>query len=248
MRRRVSRPLGGILGAAIREARETRRLRQDDLAAVAREVGLPWTRVTVAAIEIGRRRLTLDEFLLLPAVLNFTELAELFPMDSWVGLTKETSVHSTELKYILSGKAGKGHPGNYDTPAQRKLQNEFPRQQIRDIVQGTVIPKVVEVIRRVWPEVESGGNEFLIQCEMEAKRDAEQKAARRLHVSPFEVALAAQKLWGRSLTAERDRQVAFRETDAAATGRRRAIRGHVTRLLVEEIRPLVTGACEADEG
>ena len=247
MAHRESKPFAEILGTAIRGTREVSGKRQDDLAAVAREYGLPWTRATVAAIEIGRRRLSVEEFLLLPAVLDFIELADLLPGDRWVSLTTETSVHTEDLAQILTGKAGARNRRHYDTPALRKLQNnKVLRQQLDDLVQGKVTPKFIQVIRHVWPEMEHN-KDLLLDCEMEAERDAEQKAARRLNVSPFAIALAARKIWRRSLTAERDRRGAVRETDEMVPTSRKAIRGHVTRMLVEEIRPLVAGVCEDDE-
>src|SRR5262245_36729109 len=53
------------IGRALRGCREEAGLRQDELAKRARERGLSWTSATVAAIELGRREVSLEEFLVL---------------------------------------------------------------------------------------------------------------------------------------------------------------------------------------
>jgi len=64
--------------------------------------------------------------------------------------------------------------------------------------------------------------------------DATVKAAHRLGVDPAAVSVAAVRLWGRGLTAERDRRVeAMPGESPQSRGRRR---GHVTRELVEDLR------------
>jgi transcriptional regulator with XRE-family HTH domain len=82
---------------------------------------------------------------------------------------------------------------------------------------------------------------------------AEQKAARKFGVEPEMIMRAAQRLWGRSLAAERDARVTeyfdleSEWNDAAGTlGLRRmparslqAIRGHATRELLKELEPEV---------
>jgi hypothetical protein len=91
---------------------------------------------------------------------------------------------------------------------------------------------------------------FWAQVELEAAGDAERKAAASIGVPPLALALAARRRWRRSLTAERDRKVANAtnpalrmDPDAARDPewprRLQAIRGHVTRELLGELRPLV---------
>src|SRR5262249_9471208 len=81
---------------------------------------------------------------------------------------------------------------------------------------------------------------------LEALQDAEQKAARALRVSPGAVVEAAHQRWGRGFTAERDRRVGAytapmlkQDPDEARRPewprRLQAIRGHITRELLEEL-------------
>ncbi|MBL7493881.1 hypothetical protein I6A60_31315 [Frankia sp. AgB1.9] len=64
--------------------------------------------------------------------------------------------------------------------------------------------------------------------------EAERKTARALGVTPADVISAAYRLWKRPLTDERDRIVTERDPDASPD-RRRALRGQVTRTLVEQL-------------
>ena len=62
--------LDDAIGQRLRGIRETAELSRELLALRARYWGFPWSANTVALIEGGRRRLSLGEILLLPAVLN----------------------------------------------------------------------------------------------------------------------------------------------------------------------------------
>ena len=71
---------------------------------------------------------------------------------------------------------------------------------------------------------------------LEAQCDAEQKAARQLNISPYDIVKLAHNLWGRSLTDERDARV-MKKADADASARSlQAHRGHVTRVLLTDLR------------
>lgn len=82
--------------------------------------------------------------------------------------------------------------------------------QMEELLRGLPIPSPVEV----------GPDEATV------------KAAQRLDVDPVEVDALARRLWGRTLTEERDAQL------GAATRSRadQARRGHVTRALIEQLR------------
>jgi transcriptional regulator with XRE-family HTH domain len=57
------------IGRALRQYREAARASQADVAAVARSLSLRWNQSTVTQLELGRRQVSLGEFLLLPLVL-----------------------------------------------------------------------------------------------------------------------------------------------------------------------------------
>src|SRR5262244_3383485 len=59
------------IGGELKRRREAAQgVTQDAIAVQAQGYGLPWTRATVAAIELGRQQLSLGEFALLPLILN----------------------------------------------------------------------------------------------------------------------------------------------------------------------------------
>lgn len=64
------RALAVIVGEGLRAFREDKGLRQDDVAAAARELGLKWGRSSVAALEGGSRDLKLEEFFLLSPLIG----------------------------------------------------------------------------------------------------------------------------------------------------------------------------------
>ena len=74
-----------------------------------------------------------------------------------------------------------------------------------------------------------------VRVTAEALLDAERKASRRLKVKPAELVAMAYRLWGRTLSEERDHRVQVRAGSGDASALR-AHRGHVTRALVEELR------------
>jgi transcriptional regulator with XRE-family HTH domain len=69
-----------------------------------------------------------------------------------------------------------------------------------------------------------------------AYSDAEVKAARALRVTPREVAEVAETLWGRPLHDERDERVRRRSPGEVSRRSLQALRGRVTRDLLDELR------------
>jgi transcriptional regulator with XRE-family HTH domain len=114
----TSKPLAAALGQRLRELREKLGLRQDEVAAWARRAGLRWSRTTVTAIETGHRDVALEEFLLLPYILNlgrlitgpesqktFTELADLLPNEGSIQLTPEFNIEAQAARRLLRAGA-----------------------------------------------------------------------------------------------------------------------------------------------
>jgi len=72
------------------------------------------------------------------------------------------------------------------------------------------------------------------------------KAARRLGADRQDVAVAGQELWGHGLAAERDRRLGVAAGGPGDTARgRQARRGHITRALLDELRPTVEAIQQA---
>jgi transcriptional regulator with XRE-family HTH domain len=243
-------PLTQMIGARLRQLREAARLRQEQIAAASREAGfLAWTRGTVAMVEAGRRRVTLEEFLALPIILDRAGLGEV-PLSDLIG--------TEGLAALSPGATGTGGTA-------------VSAETLRALLSGRVIPAEdlhrtperldTQEVRRVGERFGVGdlSPERVYQVVLASQGGAEVHAARVLNCSPLAVALAAERTWGRSLTAERDARVDERTglpdfakgvdradrrglAHPAMIRSVQAHRGHVTRDLIEELRPIVKGA------
>jgi transcriptional regulator with XRE-family HTH domain len=217
------------LGGRLRACREARNLRQDEVATCARRWGLDWTPTTVATLETGRRALKVEEFLLLPWIaanqnpeaategtdtpLEWAEILKGGP-DYQVRLSPVVIAHLEILRDALSGKLS-------TSDRTGKIRALFSQQASWEV-------------RRVWyPEMPTMQ---ALAAAADQRAGAERKAAQRLRTDPEAVAVLAWKLWGRSLTEERDRRVADQAPAGAVRETLQALRGHVARALIEELR------------
>jgi hypothetical protein len=115
----------------------------------------------------------------------------------------------------------------------------------RTVVQ--LIPSEPDAWLEVAGQRVSAGLVRTILCEGPARLDlsarslpappteSERKASRRLGVGVPRLVIAAERLWGRRLDAERDRRAAEAQPAAADPAALQRVRGHITRRLVEEL-------------
>jgi transcriptional regulator with XRE-family HTH domain len=202
-----AKPLKLLIGRRLRELRKSFGLSQDQMAARARRWGgLNWTRSALAKIERGERSITLEEFLILPIVYKNTRLDQLIPAsEDWTSLTPQAAVKVDVLRKLLSGI----EPGRLH-PADTDLPE---------------LRKVGKVIRQL------------------SIGETERRAARSLNVAPTTLARRAHQLWGMSLADERERRLLaqlapkdWAEAEVAESSpRARALRGHITRDLRQEL-------------
>jgi transcriptional regulator with XRE-family HTH domain len=215
---------GGLLGARLAVRRTEQGLTQDELARKLRSIAsLDWSRAVVAAIETGRRELTLPELALLLAILD-TNLGDILKDAGTIELVPGREV--VDAEDLVAGLCG--------------------RQKLGEVITvhptiARALAKAYEALRAerkaIWPKATQAQ---VIHAE-QAMGEADAKAARSLGVTPRQVTLAAHRLWGRSLTEERDARVLDRISDRASARTRQALRGHVTRTLIDELRPVVAG-------
>jgi transcriptional regulator with XRE-family HTH domain len=213
----VSDTVEQAIGQEIRRRREAAGVGQSALAAAARKYGLPWTRATVAAIELGRKQLPLGELATLSLALS-EALGDPEAAEQSLNLS---DLIPTDDRHVSAG------PG-LELPLRMVRRLLLPDEEERRPggALGSREPIKVDVDDRA----------------LEAAGDAEQKAASALRVSPEAIVEAAYRRWGRSLTAQRDKLVSLRTKPAEARTpgwprRLQAIRGHTTRELLEELRP-----------
>lgn len=208
-----------VISRRLREVRAPA-LRQDDLAAGMRRYGFNWTGATVAAIETGRRNVSLEEATALPLVLG-CELTDLL-LDKdipKVALNERGAVLREAIAAIYTHEVA-----------------EAPDDELKALLRADRpdLDEDVELARK-----EAGlRDEGMIGVWIgEARRqEAERKAARALKVSTSHVAAYALRLWGRSLTEERDARLV--DTDYVAASEQ-AVKGHITRQLLTEMRELI---------
>ena len=221
----------------MRLLRERAGSRQEDIAMVARRWGFDWTRATVAAVETGRRDVTLGEALALPPILSSAlglavELSDLLPGDKErVALGGEATASVRQLRRILRGEGSK-----------------IPMASLVTTAGGAVVPDDpfwTDPARVAWRR------RVISDLRRQAERaagDAEAKAAARLGVEVSFVALAARRLWRRGFAEERDRRLAQSAPHQASAKTIRALRGHISRRLIEELRPEIEAAMAAEGG
>lgn len=232
-----SEGLSDRIAGAIRALRSEHDVSQNAIAQAARSLGLRWSSATVANIEAGRRKLSLDEFALLPAIVYFAvPLADEYAPDRSPSIdevlrlgaaSESVLIAGSEYRFaevgaILRGGARDvidarivGYIENYDSIAAKNIADA----------------NVAEV-RRWWPRA---SRTQVAAVRRAALEEAERKAAVRLQVRALDVSAAAFSLWGVGLTARRDAIV--NEQGGNLDPRSlQALRGHVTRGLIDEIR------------
>lgn len=206
----------------LKALREEAGLRQDDIGAAARAIGLSWTQATVQAIEAGKRKVALGEFLLLPTVLSEAldrdvGLAELLSADGPIALADRVSVEANSLRRVLPGKALD------DVSVERGAT--WDDETLDEVFRGPYTTMLNELEQHRVDAVTAARS---------GHGDAERKAARTLDVPAGLLALGAHLTWGRSLTDERDDRLDGEDIEDPETLRAR--RGWVTRELLVELR------------
>lgn len=208
-----ARTLPEIIGALVRRRREELALRQDDVVRELRRYGLTtWRRSTLASLELGRRRLDLEEVWHVCVALE-TSLADLVSQ----GDRYELVAYSDQtIEFLHVRQAIAGGPV-LDEDEVQKLRHAFETglQKLKATAAASAYPLPDETVVR---------------------------AARTLGVRPAAVVDAGQRLWGRQLPDERDARVVADERSGDSARTVQARRGWVTRQLLEELRSELAAA------
>jgi transcriptional regulator with XRE-family HTH domain len=216
------RTLEQAIGGELRRLREGSGARQEAVAHAAQAFGLNWTQPTVAAIEGGRRSISLGEAGMLNSILAWSgvsrrplRLLDFIPdTDEWVIVAPG---HEAPLRSIRAWY------GTYEEQEAAPGYQPRPPSGTRDT---TITPPAGTLaLAGTAPKV------FITE--------AERKAARALKTTPARVTQTAHALWGHSLDEERDRRVG----DPAASAQKR---GRVTRTLTQQLRQRITRRRKAD--
>ncbi len=223
-------PFGKAIGHQLRRAREDTERSADSLASHARFLGLGWDRPTVSRIENGQRALTAAELLMLPLVYG-RPLTDLLPAEP-CALTEDAAVEPAELRSVLTEGPQMRRwtlPRLYDAAATGVERMKPVLKAFQSRHPGVPAWTLLKAASSGWADETTG------------------KAAARLGVSREAVAVAAQHTWGRGLAAERDARLEHGGAASTARGRQ-AQRGHITRTLLDELRPVVEELQHTREG
>jgi transcriptional regulator with XRE-family HTH domain len=229
----TAQPFGVALGHRLRRVREDAGLTGDQLATLARTFGLAWDRSTLTKVELGQRQVSAAEFLLLPLLFE-RPLADLLPTEP-VRLTDGAAVGADALRRGLTQRY---RVRDWSLPGLDRLVDRLDalRPQTRALFaeKQKQYPNVPPIVVG-----EAAIDGWLDQTTT--------KAATRLGVSREDVAVAARQLWARGVAAERDARLA-RTGKPETTRQRQARRGHITRHLLDELRPVVADIQNARTG
>jgi transcriptional regulator with XRE-family HTH domain len=232
-----ARTVGQAVGERLRSLRQERDdlRRQEDVAARVREsVGLKWTRSTVAGLETGRRVMSIEELLSLSIALR-VQPWEWFVGDGAVTLSEGTTVTYRAMRYLL-GSGETTRRDDFDIPELRA-----ERESVKKRTREALTIGAQTVLTAVWPTAAPLARP--IEAAEDARRPAEEKAAAKFGMKPIVFSVLFHAWWGRGLTTERDARVMDRRRHPAhsmATPRAvQALRGHVTRELLEEFGDLL---------
>jgi transcriptional regulator with XRE-family HTH domain len=199
--------LAAAIGRRIRQLRDERGFTQGDVAHAARIYGLGWTRATVAAIESGARNLSAEELVLLPVLIGELTAPSDGTWEVYLELRDLIPDDDRDLEIDLAP----GEPGG-PYPWPWHVVRAILSSQLADAFPASPRP-----------------NE-----DLDLPGEVEERAAVRLGVPVDLVMEASYRLWGHSLTAERDRLMQERGGDITPSTRR-AIRGRITRELVKHL-------------
>jgi hypothetical protein len=198
------------IGRNLRVIREKAGVPRELLVLAAQRVGIPWSVATLTLIESGRRRLTTGELFLLPHVLT---------------TCIPTAEHSFGMHDLIP----------VSLPDDTQLAITPDCQAYTEWLRQLILSDGVRT--------EEFETRFGSMCT--TRRDREQphydevtlRAAHALRVPVQTIALAAITLWeGRTFIEERDERLRSRATEDASPRYIQAVRGHIARELMQELR------------
>lgn len=239
-----ARPLSQVVGERVRQFREARGVRQEDVADEARKYGFPWGRSSVAALEAGNRDLSFAELLILPSLLKRLGGWDepLLPPGVNVILNENlwmpaSQIPSHVFALMTPSVRSERLPAEDEDFILGGLENEPPRKSLktRQSIARTV--QVYDYLLLVlWP----GRGGLHLTPEFTRGVEIARKIAERVKTPDGKspdwqlIQIFSWGLWGRNPGDERDARAASRGTYETKRALQSA-RGHVTRELIEEL-------------
>ena len=202
------------VGQRVRELRTQRGWTQIKLAQAVTIAGLTdWRRGTVTSLEAGHRQATWAETLVLAHAFGIP-VTELFPLPSGPGDATKAGAWMLRLG-----------PGAVMRPDVARWHLTGGRDGLPDHTAGAP--------QGIFATAPEGYGDFLME-----RDDANRKAAQALGLDVDELVVLSRARWaGMTLPRERDRRLAnVPGADGLPLLSQRALRGHITRTLLEELR------------
>lgn len=187
-----------------------------------------WSRSKIAALERGEKAIGLEDLVILAAALGSETgkplaISDLFAGSGSVTLTEAISIDRAALRRYLSGKEVVLRVNDSPQLRQRmsKVMADLPAILARQELLIGDSDVSVEVLESVSDKA----------------GEAEARVAKALRLRAGELDLVSARLWGRTLTEERDARVGSDGNQETL----RAKRGRTTRVLMDEIRAVIEG-------
>jgi transcriptional regulator with XRE-family HTH domain len=228
--------LEDVVAGNVARLRQAESLTQEQLARLLRLHGLPWDRSTVAGVETQGRQVRLTEAVALCAALSVSMTDLVVPAAGDVTIDEGTW-SAGYLRAVIEGD--EDYSGAEYTSPEQKASNRFAVSVME--TESRRRQAVVENLRARWdldPKVTRGRMKSILGDDDPMDKAVAERIGKRtqLYVTPGDVKLAAERVWGRSVLEERDRRVAERP------GNVQAVRGRVTRELESELEQVIEEA------
>ncbi|BBY61151.1 helix-turn-helix transcriptional regulator [Mycolicibacterium sarraceniae] len=214
-------PLAEVVGLNARRLRGDSTA--DELAKAARRQGLNWGTGRISDLEHGRVSPTLSTLVALAYALHTLRdqpvtLGDLVEHDGFIEVTDKLKVKSAALQRFMNGEDVAFNVGDMANSAE-----------MLDIVKAGLAQMTEWAKKLHYLDVDI---DTVVELERQAG-ETEARIAKALGVPPSAVAVASAHLWGRTLSAERDRR--------AGKGANAQDRGRITRQLKAEIQAALNG-------
>lgn len=224
-----ARSVREVIGDGVRRARERCGVRQDDVSRAARSHGLAWNQSRIAALERGEKAINAEELAALPTVMTTAcrrpvSLPDLIDPEAWVRVGNRIMPgadlirsYGGSLPLRAVSRPTDGDWQQRSTEAMRAWEDRDRLMQLGAIVENSDHFDLHALVASV------------------AVGLTEERTARRIGERPVVVAYLSRALWGHPLAEQRDQLVLERASAGTDPARLRALRGRVTRQLVDEL-------------
>lgn len=237
------RPLAAVVGRHLRRVREDAKITAEEVAEVARHLGIGWSRPTIVRLELGQHRLDAEMLITLPLVYGHACNRSIGPRELILGPYPEDDDSPIALEGGLKISGAAAYGVLTGTTDVSELKDGWPLPTSRQV--QVAVENLARYWERLVPGITLGQAEDMEEAlAREGIGEPEQKLARKLkmeghrHIGAREVALIARHRFGRSLAEERDARIAEREdADEMSARSLQAVRGRVTRDLAQDLMP-----------